>query len=180
MKMREKQFDYPGKNTVVVQGQPVLRGANSFLYEAFNGFCTHQWHCREQSCLHVSSKAGPDGSAPLLFLWFLKRAQNDCRATRMLCWHMNRLLPRGMEPRLTAHCGSQHCTYPGFLHITIHKRPALDSQGRCGCSRNTTDLGRAVPSCTPGLRSAWGTGDKLLSHWVTFPTKCLWVTVETH
>lgn len=37
--MREKQFDYSGKNTVAVQGQPILRGTEkSFLYEAFNGF----------------------------------------------------------------------------------------------------------------------------------------------
>lgn len=29
--MREKQFDYPGKNTVAVQGQPVLRGTGKAL-----------------------------------------------------------------------------------------------------------------------------------------------------
>lgn len=29
--MREKQFDYPGKNIEAVQGQPVLRGTDKVL-----------------------------------------------------------------------------------------------------------------------------------------------------
>lgn len=94
-------------------------------------FCTHQWHCREQSCLRVSSKEGSEVSAPLLFLWFLKWALNEFWGHMeewMLCWHMNRLLPRGMEPGLT---DTLWVTAPHIQHRKSHIKDQLLTPRRC-------------------------------------------------
>lgn len=130
-------------------------------------WCTHQWHCREQSCL--CSKGGSDGSAPLSFLWFLKWIQGH-REGWMFCWHMIRLPPSRMEPGSLPHCA--HSTAHALCFCTPEFTTGQLRPPKGGETATETALPwDSTLLCTPGLRAEWGHRWQVTEHWWHFPQR---------